>query len=164
MPVSQTRFRHVLGHLAGGVSLVTAVGAEGEPSGLTATAVCSVSLDPPLLLACIDRASNTHLAIEASGCYAVNLLSADHEELAVRFAGNGSDKFRGLTLDEAATGSPVVGEALGFLDCTVVRDVPAGDHTVFIGRVEEARIGDGDLGRPLVYHLGRYTTLRSDEG
>jgi len=164
MPVSQTRFRHVLGHLAGGVSLVTSRDPEGAPCGLTATAVCSVSLEPPLLLASIDRGSNTHLGIEASRAFAVNLLAADQEALAVRFAGDAEDKFRDLAVAEAVTGAPVVEEALGFLDCTVVRDVPAGDHTVFIGRVEEARVGVGDLARPLVYHLGRYTTLRGGGG
>lgn len=164
MPVSQSRFRRVLGHLAGGVALVTSIDRGGSPSGLTATAVCSVSLDPPLLLVCIDRGSNTHAAIEASGAYAVNLLAADQEGLAVRFAGDRPDKFRGLTLEEAATGSPVVREAPGFLDCTVVRDVPAGDHTVFVGRVEQARMRDDAAADPLVYHLGRYTSLRTDDG
>lgn len=163
MPVSQTRFRHVLGHLASGVSLVTTLGPEGNPRGLTATAVCSISLRPPLVLASIDRDSNTHLGIEASGFYAVNFLGADQEELAVRFATDAEDKFRGLTLGEAVTGAPVLGEALGHLDCTLERSVEAGDHTLFVGRVEEARVGDGDLARPLVYHLGRYTTLRGEE-
>lgn len=164
MPVSETRFRHVLGHLAGGVSLVTSVGPGGEPCGLTATAVCSVSLDPPLVLASIDRGSNTHLGIESSRIFAVNLLGAEHEELAVRFAAEADDKFDGLAVAEGRTGAPLLGTGLGYLDCSVIREVPAGDHTVFIGRVEEARVGDGDLAHPLVYHLGRYTTLRGERG
>lgn len=161
MPVSETRFRHVLGHLAGGVAVVTSLGPGQSRCGLTATAVSSVSLDPPLVLASIDRSSHTHAGIEASDLYAINLLAADQEELAVRFATKDPDKFRDLDVRTAATGAPLLLECLGYLDCRVVRDVPAGDHTVFIGRVEAAGIRGDEVGRPLVYHLGRYATLAS---
>lgn len=164
MPVSETRFRHVMGHLAGGVAVVTSRGPGEAPRGLTATAVCSVSLDPPLVLASLERDSHTHAGIEASGLYAVNLLSADQEELAVRFATKDRDKFRGLELRSASTGAPVLAGCLGYLDCTVVRDVAAGDHTVFIGRVEAAAILREEVGRPLIYHLGRYGTLEGRPG
>lgn len=162
MSVSETRFRHVMGHLAGGVAVVTSLGPESSPCGLTATAVCSVSLDPPLLVASIDRDSNTHAGIEASGLYAVNLLSAGQEELAVRFATKDPDKFRGLETEQAATGAPLLVETLGFLDCRVSREVPAGDHTLFIGRVEDARVRGEEAGTPLVYHIGRYGTLTGE--
>lgn len=160
MAVSQTRFRHVLGHLAGGVSVVTSLDPEGEPCGMTATAVCSVSLEPPLVLVSLDRASGTHAGLRASGVYAVNLLSADQEALAVRFSGEGgARKFRGLDVRTSATGAPLLEDVPGYVDCTVEREVEAGDHTLFIGRVEDARIRAEEAGRPLVYHLGRYGTL-----
>jgi flavin reductase (DIM6/NTAB) family NADH-FMN oxidoreductase RutF len=159
MAVSQTLFRHVLGHLASGVSVVTSLDADGEPCGLTATAVCSVSLDPPLVLVSVDRTADTHAGLRASGVYAVNLLSAEQEALAIRFSGEEPEKFRGVACRTGATGAPLLEEVPGWLDCTVVREVTAGDHTVFIGRVEDARMqGEGD-GRPLVYHLGRYGTM-----
>lgn len=162
MPVSESRFRTALGHLAGGVALVTARGPAGEGCGLTATALCSVSLDPPLVLVSVDRDANTHGAIDASGAYAVNLLAADQASLAARFARKEPDKFRGLPTVEGSTGSPLLADALARLDCTVVRTVPAGDHTLFIGRVESAEVRE-DGGEPLVYHRGRYGTLARPE-
>lgn len=159
MSVPESRFRHVLGHLAGGVAVVTSVGPGGEPSGLTATALCSVSLEPPLVLASVARAARTHAAIEASGVYGINLLASDQESLAVRFAGKEADKFRGLEVEEGVTGAPRLVEAMGFVDCRVTRHVPVGDHTLFVGGVEAAGIRGDGAAKPLVYHLGRYGTL-----
>lgn len=162
MSVTESRFRDVMGHLAGGVAVVTSRAPEGGRCGLTATAVCSVSLDPPLVLVSVDRDSRTHRAIGASGIYAINLLSADQEELAVRFATKDREKFSGLELRTESTGAPVLAGGLGYLDCEVARDVPAGDHTLFVGRVEAAAIQSDEVGRPLIYHLGRYGTLAGE--
>lgn len=166
MPISEARFRQVLGHLAGGVSVVTSRSSDGEPCGMTATAVCSVSLDPPLVLASLDRESSTHACVEASGVYAIHILSSGDVELALRFSGDVPDKFAGLPLGRAATGAPILEGGLGFVDCTVTKAVPAGDHTVFLGQVEEARIREevrveGREMKPLLYHLGAYGTLSS---
>ena len=158
MPVSESRYRRVLSHLAGGVALVTARGPAGQPCGLTATSLCSVSLEPPLVLVCIDQGANTHLGIEASGAYAVNLLAREQEELADRFAREDPEKFRGLEVSERVTGAPVLEAALARLDCTVAQEVSAGDHTLFVGQVEAADLRPGE-GEPLVHHLGRYGTL-----
>ncbi|MFW6193512.1 MAG: flavin reductase family protein, partial [Gemmatimonadota bacterium] len=160
--VTGSRFRDVMGHLAGGVAVVTSLGRDGTARGLTATAVCSVSMDPPLVLASVDRGSRTHGAIEASGFYAINLLSADQEELAVRFASKDPDKFRGLGVGAASTGAPVLEAGLAYLDCEVHREVAAGDHTLFVGRVEAAAVQGDDVGEPLIYHLGRYGTLAGE--
>lgn len=162
MSVTETRFRDVMGHLAGGVAVVTSRAPDGARCGLTATAVCSVSLDPPLVLVSVDRDSRTHEAIGASGLYGINLLAAGQEELARRFATKDRDKFSGLELRTASTGAPVLASCLGYLDCEVVREVPAGDHTLFVGRVEAAAIQGDDVGEPLIYHLGRYGTLAGE--
>lgn len=162
MAVTESRFRQVLGHLAAGVTLVTSRDAGGRPCGLTATAVCSVSLEPPLVLACIDRGTNTHAGIEASGVYAVNFLGSGDAGLAVRFARTGGDKFTELATEVRTTGAPVLDRAVGFCDCTVERVVPAGDHTVFIGRVEEAGVLQPEETDPLIYHLGRYLGVHPD--
>ena len=164
MAVSPTRFRHVLGHLAGGVSVVTSLDADGEPCGLTATAVCSVSLEPPLVLVSVDRDSATHEGLRASGVYAVNLLASDQQRLAVRFGQEDPSKFRGLAHRSGATGAPLLDDVPAWLDCTVAREVAAGDHTLFIGQVEAAREQVEEPWRPLVYHLGRYGTLDEDPG
>lgn len=162
MSVSPSRFRHVLGHLASGVSVVTSLDRDGEPCGLTATSVCSVSLEPTLVLVSVDRASGTHAGLLATGVYGVNLLAADQASLAVRFAGDEADKFRDLEWQAGTTGAPLLDDVPGWLDCTVVREVVAGDHTVFIGQVEAARMRERDDVRPLVYHLGRYGTLAGE--
>lgn len=159
MTVSADRFREVLGRLAGGVAVVTSRHADGSPSGMTATAVCSVSLEPPLVLACLDVGANTHRAVEASGIFALHLLASGDAPLARRFGGEGEGKFEGLALGEAATGAPLLEEGLGYCDCSVVEAVPAGDHTIFVGRVEAAATRGVEGRSPLLYYRGRYREL-----
>lgn len=161
MSISPDRFRRVLAHLAGGVAVVTSRNPDGTPSGMTATAVCSVSLVPPLVLACLDVGANTHRAVEASGIFALNLLSHRDVELARRFAGEAADKFEGLRVSSAATGAPLLEGTLGYCDCSVLESVAAGDHTIFVGRVEGAELHGEDGSRPLVYYRGRYRTLEA---
>lgn len=164
MAVSADRFRDVLGRLAAGVAVVTSRHADGSPSGMTATAVCSVSLAPPLVLACLDLGANTHRAVEASGIFAVNLLAGGDAGLARRFSGERGGKFRGLAVAEAVTGAPLLERGLGYCDCSVVEAVPAGDHTIFVGRVEAAATHAPEDGGPLLYYLGRYRKLDGGEG
>lgn len=159
MPVDEGRFRRVLGQLAGGVCVVTSRAPDGSPRGLTATSVCSVSLEPPLVLVCVGDDTSTYQGIESSGSYAVNLLSAGQAELAVHFARSGAEKFEDLRHGTGTTGSPLLEGTLGYCDCRVVRRLDAGDHTIFVGRVEEAEVFAGDEASPLVYHLGHYRSL-----
>lgn len=164
MAVSPDRFRDVLGRLAGGVAVVTSRHGDGSPSGLTATAVCSVSLAPPLVLACLDVDTSTHEAVETSGIFALNLLTDGDADLARRFGGKGGEKFEGLAVSVAETGAPLLGGGLGFCDCSVVETVPAGDHTIFVGRVEAAE-PRGPAGRgPLLYYRGAYAALGAGAG
>lgn len=159
MGVSPDRFRDVLGRLAAGVAIVTSRQPDGSPSGMTATAVCSVSLVPPLVLACLDVGANTHRAVGSSGVFAVHLLAEGEAELARRFGGEGEEKFDGLAVSRAVTGAPLLAVGLGYCDCSVDRSLDAGDHTVFIGRVEAAGTR-GPVGcPPLVYYRGRYREL-----
>lgn len=157
--VSPELFRRALGHLAGGVSVVTSRDASGAPSGLTATAVCSASLDPPLVLVCLSRRARTSRAIRDSGTFALHFLARDQQPLAERFALGRRDKFAGLEVEEAATGAPILGAAIAYCDCRVVRAIPAGDHVVFIGRVEAARVLRPGEPEPLLRYDGRYRTL-----
>lgn len=160
MSVSTDTFRETLSFLPGGVTVVTAREGDGSPSGLTATAVCSVSLRPPLVLVCVDEGSSTRGAMSASGCFAVNLLDEDQVRLAERFAGGRPDKFEGVPWATAETGAPVLRAAVGYADCRVDRRVEAGDHDVFFGEVRAAEIFRPEAQNPLVYYLGEYRALR----
>ena len=154
MAIETPEFRRVLGHWPTGVAVVTARGAEGLPNGLTANAITSVSLDPPLVLVCVNVGADTHAAIEGSGRFAINVLPAEAESLARRFADHGRlDKFQGVGWRAEISGAPVLDRALAWVDCAVVGAYPGGDHTVFVGRVLGA---DGRSGEPLLFYRGGY--------
>lgn len=151
-------FRRILGHLAAGIAVVSAVDPEGAPRGLTAIAVTSVSLDPPLVLACVDREADTHDCIERAGAFAISVLGEDGEELARRFATYpAASKFDGVAHRRAATGSPVLESALGWVDCRLWASYDGGDHTIFVGEVVGGDAGGG--GGPLLYYRGGYGRL-----
>jgi flavin reductase (DIM6/NTAB) family NADH-FMN oxidoreductase RutF len=156
MPIDKQQFRKTLSHFAAGVTVVTTVGDDGTPSGLTATAFTSVSLQPPLVLVCIDKKAESLSPLQRAGIFAVNFLTAAQEELSQRFAVSGEDKFGGLNTRSGVTGAPLLAGTLGYVECrtTDVRD--AGDHFIFIGQVEAADAGDGE---PLLYFDGAYRTL-----
>jgi flavin reductase (DIM6/NTAB) family NADH-FMN oxidoreductase RutF len=140
--------------LATGVTVVASVDGSGDPFGITVNSVTSVSLDPALVLVCVDKSSNSHDAIVHSGAFALNVLSAEQEELARRFAGGRHDvRFRGLAYEDRATGSPVLEEALAWIDCTTWKTLEAGDHTVVIGEVEECAVQGG---APLLFYRGTF--------
>ncbi len=162
MSVSAEAFRETLSFLPGGVTVVASRRPGGGPEGLTATAVCSVSLRPPLVLACVEDGSSTRAAIAREGSFAVNLLDEDQADLARRFAGEGADKFDGVDWATAETGAPVLRAAVGYVDCRVERRVAdAGDHEIFIGEVAAAEIFRPRARNPLVYYLGQYRALRN---
>jgi flavin reductase (DIM6/NTAB) family NADH-FMN oxidoreductase RutF len=156
MPVDQEEFRRVLGHFAAGVTVVTTVGEDGTPYGLTATAFTSVSLEPPLVLVCVDKRSESHPHFHCSRVFAVNFLAVDHEHLSRRFAMSGGDKFSELAFHTGVTGAPVLAGVLGHLECKTVDIVEAGDHTIFLGQAEAAGARDGE---PLVYFRGAYRRI-----
>ena len=157
MPIDKQEFRRVLGHFAAGVTVVTTVGDDGKPYGLTATAFTSVSLEPPLVLVCVDKRSDSHAHFHTSRVFAVNFLAADHEPLSRRFAVSGGDKFDGLGIHQSPTGAPLLPDALGYLACRTVDVIDAGDHTIFLGQVEAA---DAREGEPLLYFRGTYRKMQ----
>ncbi len=158
--IDTSEFRRVMGHFATGVTVVTTLRPDGSPCGFTASAVCSVSLDPTMILICVDRAAGTHDCIDQRGVFAVNVLpEKPGETLARRFAVDGAeDKFRGVAFREEHTGAPVLTDALAWLDCRVVQRVEGGDHTVFMGEVLGADSGEGT---PLLYYRGGYGRFAS---
>jgi flavin reductase (DIM6/NTAB) family NADH-FMN oxidoreductase RutF len=149
-------FRRLLGHFATGVTIVTTTDAEARPAGLTVSAFCSLSLDPPLVLVCVDHKAQTYTALRESGRFAVNILRAEHEALSRRFAGTGLDKFDGVAWRRSPRGLPLLEGALAHLECTTVATHDEGDHTIFVGRVEAGAVGPGE---PLLYYRGQYQRL-----
>lgn len=150
-------YRDVIGRFTSGVTVITTI-ADGVDHGTTASAVSSLSLEPPMLLVCLNRTSDTQAAVLRSGLFAVNILAEDQGEVAQRFARKGTDKFDGLDVDRGRTGLPLLHDALAHLECEVEETVPAGTHTVFLGRVQRAT---GREGSPLTYFRGRFGRLES---
>jgi flavin reductase (DIM6/NTAB) family NADH-FMN oxidoreductase RutF len=149
-------FRRVLGHFASGVTIVSTCDADGRPTGLTASAFSSVSLDPPLILVCVDHKSQSYPAMRERGRFAVNILAANQEAVSRRFASSRLDKFEGVPHRITDLGVPLVDGAIAQLECTTVSTHVEGDHTIFVGRVERASAAGGD---PLLYSRGRYERL-----
>jgi flavin reductase (DIM6/NTAB) family NADH-FMN oxidoreductase RutF len=152
-PVGPDRFRDVMGRFATGVTVVTATSPEG-PIGLTANAVCSLSLDPLLLLVCFDNQARTLPVVREVGRFGVNVLRADQEDLARLFASKlpESEKFAGLP-HTVHDGIPVIEGVLAWVGCRLERLIPGGDHTIGIGAVESAEAGHGE---PLLWFRGSY--------
>jgi len=156
LAVDAPAFRQALCQFASGVTVVTTQGPDG-PLGLTVTAFSSLSLDPPLVLVCIDRRSETHAGFER-GAFAVSLLAEGQEAMSRRFACGGPAKFAEGGLAAGESGLLLVGDALAHLECRVTAVVPGGDHVIYVGLVERARAREG---RPLVHHARGYRRLEA---
>jgi flavin reductase (DIM6/NTAB) family NADH-FMN oxidoreductase RutF len=154
LAVDAPAFRQALSQFASGVTVVTTQGPDG-PLGLTVTAFSSLSLEPPLVLVCIDRRSETHAGFER-GAFAVSLLAEGQEAISRRFAGGGPAKFAEGGLAEGESGLLLVPDALAHLECRVTAVLPGGDHVIYVGLVERARAREG---RPLVHHARGYRRL-----
>jgi flavin reductase (DIM6/NTAB) family NADH-FMN oxidoreductase RutF len=159
MAIDRSELRRVMGHFATGVTVITTRDDDGRPYGLTANAVCSVSLEPPLLLVCVDKRAESHPALQRSGVFAVNILGHEHQNLSRRFAVSGGEKFAEVAHRSGATGVPLLDGVLGTIECRVVAVHDAGDHTIYIGQVEHLDATDGD---PLLFFRGKYRRLRED--
>ena len=154
--VDEIAFREAIAHFATGVTIVTTTH-EGRPAGMTASAVCSLSLDPILLLVCVDNRLATHKAIDASRRFAVNVLGEGDEALARRFAQRTEDKFAGVPLIDGSD-PPLLGQAIASFVCEVQERVPGGDHSIFVGRVLTCAATPGC--RPLLYYRSAFGALR----
>jgi flavin reductase (DIM6/NTAB) family NADH-FMN oxidoreductase RutF len=157
--VSPVNLRRVMGHFATGVAVVTAMGSDGAPAGTTVNAITSVSLEPPLVLVCLDLASATLRAIGDQGAFAINVLGAEHRHLAHGFARRGELKpWHAADHGAGATGTPRLKGALAALECRVEHRLRAGDHELVLGRVMAAEVGEVEAG-PLLFYRGVYSSL-----
>ena len=159
MSVDSADFRRALGQFASGVTVVTTLDKDGGPLGLTVSSFCSVSLEPPLVLVCIDDRSETHDGFEASKVFGVSILTEGQEEWSDRFAFGGSEKFTGVDLLRGEQGVPLVPGALAHIECRIEAALPGGDHTIYVGEVLRLSVAPG---RPLLYHASGYHCLRSE--
>jgi flavin reductase (DIM6/NTAB) family NADH-FMN oxidoreductase RutF len=162
---SAAHVREVLAHRAAGVAVMTTRLGE-ERRGLTVSAWCSVSLEPPLVLACVERVTATHALVAHSGVFALTILAREQEALADRFAGRliavGPD-FAGVPHFAAVTGAPLLAGGIGWLDCRVVASYPAGTHSIVVGEVVAAAQAEAaDSMAPLLYLRRRYTAPGDD--
>jgi len=150
-----------MGRFATGVTVVTTCQGTRR-AGITVNAFASVSLEPPLVLVCIDRSSHVHDFLLESGMFAVNFLTEEQTDLSTCFAGNTDYRYTGFcgaTSHTEATGAPVLDESLGFVDCRIVDVFPAGDHSIVVGHVEAL---GGGTGEPLLYYRSRYLTSAAE--
>ena len=156
MPVSKDEFRAALCRFPSGVTIVTTTDAEHRPVGITVSAFASVSLDPPLVLACIDKRASIHDWLTEGTHFAINILSEDQEHLSRRFASKDQDRFSDISHRTGVTGAPLLDDAAACLECLVVGVYPGGDHSIVVGQVESTTLGEH---RPLTYHRGCYGRL-----
>jgi len=156
--VAQSEFRHVLGHFASGITVITAPDAGGGtrgPAGFTCQSFSSLSLDPPLVTFLVSGASTSWPRISRAGVFCVNILSADQGRLCRAFARSGADKFAGIAWDPSpVTSAPMLAGALAWIDCSIDDVHPGGDHLIVVGRVNHlAAAPDGE---PLLYYRGTF--------
>jgi 3-hydroxy-9,10-secoandrosta-1,3,5(10)-triene-9,17-dione monooxygenase reductase component len=149
-------FRNALGSFATGVTVVTALGKNGQKIGMTANSFNSVSLDPALVLWSIGRDTNCFEDFIAAKAYAIHVLAQDQEELSNRFAKTGTDRFAGLETQEGLSGVPLLSHHSTCFQCTIAHQYDGGDHVIMVGKVLEIT----DHGhKPLVFHRGGYAAL-----
>ncbi|MEP9375925.1 flavin reductase family protein [Aquabacter sp. CN5-332] len=153
-------YRAAMRKLAGAVSILT-VGEGESRTGLTATSVSSLSVDPPVLIICVNRDASARAEIERRNAFAINLLRPEHQEIADRFAGRGGIKgaarYQGAQWTTLETGAPVLSDALAVFDCAIDDLIERHSHTIILGRVVAARVTEG--AEPLLYWAGSYARL-----
>jgi flavin reductase (DIM6/NTAB) family NADH-FMN oxidoreductase RutF len=156
MPIERNELRRVMGHFATGVTVITTVSTDGQPFGLTANSFTSVSLDPPLVLICVDKKAESWPHFEQSRVFTVNILNNEQEALSRRFAVSGGDKFQGVAYHSGANGAPILDGVLGFLECKLYAVHDGGDHTLYLGEIEQAETLEG---KPLLFYRGGYRAI-----
>ena len=159
--IDSTLFRDILSQFASGVTVVTTRNGD-TLHGLTVSSFCSVSLEPPLILVCIDKKASSHPVLQTSKRFAVNFLTAAQQDISNRFADpkrSPEERFQGLAVRTAVTQSPILPDVLAYLDCEVYAEYDGGDHTIFVGKVVAGEVGEG---APLLYWNRGYRELKLD--
>ena len=162
MSVDPVEFRSIIGNFATGVTVITCAAGE-EMQGMTANAVTSLSLDPVMVLICVDKATHTHGVLERGGAFAVNILGEHQEDVSRLFAKRAEPEIgtlRGERFRRGDTGVPILEDCLAFIECRVVQVLEGGDHSIFVGEVvNEGLVSDV---KPLLFFRGAYRTLNGE--
>ncbi len=158
MSISASEFKQAMQYWASGVTVVTTSSQEYGLQGMTVSAFSSVSAEPPLILCCLNGSADTIKGIDASQCFAVNVLAQTQHNVSNQFAGGCSqeERFAYHAWHTANTGAPLLRESLMSLDCKLVEKVQAGSHWIVIGEVQACETRDGE---PLLYYRTRYREL-----
>jgi flavin reductase (DIM6/NTAB) family NADH-FMN oxidoreductase RutF len=159
MPVSQEEFRAALGRFASGVTVVTTKDAQDELHGITVSAFCSVSLQPPMVLICVEKTAGSHPALEESAIFVVNILREGEASISELFASSSPEKFALSSWTPGIEGVPVLDGALATLECRVKFSYHGGDHSIFVGEVEKVTAAEGN---PLTYFRSEYGRFCAD--
>lgn len=149
-------FRRACAKYATGITITTLLDDAGTPHGMTINSFTSVSLEPLLVLVCVDLRANLRPLLNTGKHFGINVLSEEQKELSTRFSQKHDDRFSGVALLTGTTGVPLIRGALATFECVATKIVEAGDHIIVIGEVLHADHTDG---RPLIYHCGKYQTL-----
>lgn len=156
MPIDPSTFRATLGRFASGITVITARDSDGRDVGMTVSAFSSLSLDPPLVLICIDNGASVAPVLEHCDRFAVSVLSDEQEPLSRRFSEKEIDRFEGVAYHRGQLDLPLLDGALANLECQVHARYPGGDHTILVGAVEATSVREG---HPLLYYRGGYARL-----
>ena len=165
MSLNSSEFRKAMGCFATGVTIIT-VDLEGEVHGMTANAFASVSLDPPLVLVCVDHKTRTHAHLHAKKRFGINVLGEDHRAVSEYYARvershENAEAEAGARFDRTKHGTPILHGSLAYLECRLQSAEDAGDHTIFIAEVEDVVVRDGD---PLLFFRGKYRKVGEGVG
>jgi flavin reductase (DIM6/NTAB) family NADH-FMN oxidoreductase RutF len=155
MPIDDAGFKLAMSHFASGVTVVTTEH-DGSRYGMTVASFASLSLNPPLVLVCIEKSVKTHDALAAAGHFGVSILAQSQADVSNRFASKSDDKFSGVSMRQGELGSPLIEGAICAIECRVHAQLPGGDHTIFVGEVVDAQTRDD---APLVYYRSGYREL-----
>ncbi len=156
MPIDKDLYRAVLGRFASGVTIITTSDRDGCDQGMTVSAFSSLSLDPPLVLVCIDHGASLWPVLQHAEYFAVNILASGQEALSRRFSSKEPDRFDGVGFSRGNTGVALLDDTLASIECSVTARVPHGDHTILIGHVDAGTTRDL---QPLLYYRGGYASL-----
>ena len=156
MSVSSDEFRSLLGRFPSGVTVVTTKAADGSDQGMTVSAFCSLSLEPPLVLICIEKTASVYDALTGTPAFIVNILSAKQEQVARRFSIVDIDRFEGIGFSRSRNGIAILDDVLGVIECNRFSLHDGGDHTIVVGEVEAGR---AEIGAPLLYYRGGYAQM-----
>lgn len=153
MPIDRNELRRVMGHFATGVTIITTISKTGQRHGLTANSFTSVSLDPPLVLICVDKKAESYACFEDSKVFTINILTDAQETLSRKFAVSGTDKFEGVAFHTGANGVPILDGTLAYIECTLYATYDGGDHTLHLGEVQQVETVEH---KPLLFYRGGY--------